>query len=148
MAKVRRQPAREEVVQDIEVPVDRLAEFLDFFHREVGIEPVWVCPLRQRDPSASWPLYEFDPEVTYVNVGFWSTVPLPEGVDPEEGRVNRRIEEKVTELDGRKSLYSSAYYSPEEFWSIYGGEAYRCLKGAYDPQSRLLDLYDKVVRRR
>ena len=148
MAKVRRQPAREEVVQDIEVPIDRLPEFLDFFHREVGIEPIWVCPLLQRDPAARWPLYEFDPTVTYVNVGFWSTVPLPEGVDPTEGRVNRRIEEKVTELDGRKSLYSSAYYSPEEFWSIYGGDAYQDLKRAYDPQSRLLDLYDKVVRRR
>lgn len=146
--RLRHQPAREEVVQDIEVPIDRLAEFLDFFHREVGIEPIWVCPLRQRDPSARWPLYEFDPDVTYVNVGFWSTVALPPGVDPAEGRINRRIEQVVTDLDGRKSLYSSAYYSPEDFWGIYGGEAYRDLRIAYDRQSRLLDLYDKVVRRR
>ena len=49
----RGRPPREPVVQDVEVPVDRLAEFLDFFHREVGIEPVWVCPLRQRDPTAA-----------------------------------------------------------------------------------------------
>ncbi|MFM9133967.1 MAG: FAD-binding oxidoreductase [bacterium] len=147
-ARLRRKPAREEVVQDIEVPVDRLPDFLDFFHREVGIEPVWVCPMRQRDPSARWPLYEFDPSVTYVNVGFWSTVPLPDGVHPEEGRINRLIEATVTELDGRKSLYSSAYYDEEEFWGIYGGEEYRRLKGVYDPDSRLLDLYDKVVRRR
>ena len=34
------------MVQDIEVPVDALPEFLDFFHEEVGIEPIWVCPLR------------------------------------------------------------------------------------------------------
>jgi hypothetical protein len=54
----------------------------------------------------------------------------------------------VTELEGRKSLYSSAYYSPGEFWSIYGGGDYQRLKGVYDPASRLLDLYDKVVRRR
>ncbi len=148
MDKVRGRPAREEVVQDIEVPVDRLAEFLDFFHTEVGIEPIWVCPLKQRDPQARWPLYEFDPEVTYVNVGFWSTVPLPRGVDPAEGRVNRRIEQVVTDLDGRKSLYSSAYYSPEEFRSIYGGDAYDEVKKTYDPQGRLLGLYDKVVRRR
>ena len=147
-ARVRRKPAREEVVQDIEVPLSKLAEFLDFFHREVGIEPVWICPLRQRDPSERWPLYEFDPSETYVNLGFWSTVPLPEGVDPDQGRVNRRIEATVTALDGRKSLYSSAYYSPEEFWAIYGGDSYRSLKMAYDPASRLLDLYDKVVRRR
>jgi len=148
MARLRRRPAREEVVQDIEVPIDRLADFLDFFHREVGIEPVWVCPLKQRDPTARWPLYEFDPQTTYVNVGFWSTVPLPPGIDPAEGRINRRIEQVVTDMDGRKSLYSSAYYSPEEFWGIYGGGEYQRLKGAYDPASRLLDLYDKVVRRR
>jgi FAD/FMN-containing dehydrogenase len=146
--RLRKRPQREPVVQDIEVPVDRLTEFLDFFHAEVGIEPVWVCPLKQRDPAVRWPLYEFDPEVTYVNVGFWSTVPLPDGVQPAEGRVNRRIEEMVTALNGRKSLYSTAYYSPAEFRTIYGGEDYDLLKTAYDPDGRLLGLYDKVVRQR
>ena len=144
-AAVRGRPAREAVVQDIEVPVEHLAEFLDFFHAEVGIEPVWVCPLRQRDPDVRWPLYEFDPSVTYVNVGFWSTVALPPGVDPAEGRVNRRIEGMVTALDGRKSLYSTAFYDRETFWSIYGGSEYARLKKSYDPDDRLLDLYQKVV---
>jgi FAD/FMN-containing dehydrogenase len=148
LARLQGRPQREPVVQDIEVPIDRLAEFLDFFHREVGIEPVWVCPMRQRDPSARWPLYEFDPGVTYVNVGFWSTVPLPDGVSPDEGRVNRLIEAKVTELDGRKSLYSTAFYDRDEFWSIYGGDVYSQLKDQYDPQGRLLGLYEKVVERR
>jgi len=145
---LRGRPAREQVVQDIEVPIDRLPEFLDFFHREVGIEPIWVCPLKQRDPEARWPLYEFDPDVLYVNVGFWSTVPLPDGVDPEEGRINRRIEEVVAELDGRKSLYSTAFYERDEFWSTYGGEDYERLKKEYDPNQRLLGLYEKVVERR
>ena len=95
-----------------------------------------------------WPLYEFDPQTTYVNVGFWSTVPLPEGVSPDEGRVNRRIEEKVTELDGRKSLYSTAFYDRQTFWSIYGGSEYQSLKERFDPDGRLLDLYAKVVERR
>ena len=145
---VRNRPAREQVVQDIEVPADRLPEFLEFFHREVGIEPIWVCPLKQRDPSARWPLYEFDAKTLYVNVGFWSTVPLPKGVDPNEGRVNRRIEEVVSELDGRKSLYSTAFYDRDTFWSIYGGQEYERLKKEYDPDGRLLGLYEKVVERR
>jgi FAD/FMN-containing dehydrogenase len=114
----------------------------------VGIEPIWVCPLQQRDPQARWPLYEFDPSVLYVNVGFWSTVALPEGVDPGEGCVNRRIEQVVTDLDGRKSLYSTAFYDRETFWSIYGGEDYIGLKENYDPQGRLKDLYAKVVERK
>jgi FAD/FMN-containing dehydrogenase len=145
MASLRGRPAREAVVQDIEVPANRLTEFLDFFHAEIGIEPIWVCPLRQRDPNVRWPLYEFDPSVTYVNVGFWSTVALPPGVDPAEGRVNRRIEEMVTALDGRKSLYSTAFYDRETFGSIYGGSEYTRVKKTYDPDDRLLDLYQKVV---
>jgi len=145
VAKFRGKPLREPVVQDIEVPADQLDEFLDFFHREVGIEPIWVCPLKQRDPNVVWPLYEFDPNVTYVNVGFWSTVPVTDGTDPAEGVVNRLIEHKVTELRGRKSLYSTAYYDRDEFASIYGGNEYAAIKEKYDPDGRLLGLYEKVV---
>jgi len=148
VARRRGRPVREAVVQDIEVPVDRLAEFLEFFHREIGIEPVWVCPLQQRDPGARWPLYEFDPDVLYVNVGFWSTVPLPDGAQPDEGRMNRRIEEVTTALDGRKSLYSTAFYDRESFREIYGGDEYDRLKSVYDPEGRLRGLYEKVVERK
>ncbi len=138
-------PRREQVVQDIEVPLDRLAEFLDFFHREVGIEPVWLCPLRQRDPEAVWTSYELDPDVMYVNVGFWSTVPLPDGTDPNEGVVNRAIEAEVTRLGGRKSLYSTAFYEREEFDRLYGGAVRGRLRRQYDPSGRLADLFEKVV---
>lgn len=148
LARLRGAPRREPVVQDIEVPIDRLEEFLEFFHAEVGIEPVWVCPLKQRDPNALWPLYEFDPQITYVNVGFWSTVALPADTEPGEGRINRLIEAKVTALEGRKSLYSTAFYDRETFWSIYGGNEYAGLKARFDPNSRLLGLYEKVVERR
>lgn len=141
-------PAKEEVVQDVEIPVDRLAEFLDFFHREVGIEPIWVCPLKLRGDAHRWPLYDMDPEVTYVNVGFWSLVDLPAGGDPDQGIVNRAIESEVTRLGGHKSLYSSAYYEREGFYQLYGGTKYFELKAKYDPDSRLLELFDKVVRRK
>lgn len=142
---IRRRPPRESVVQDIEIPVENLPEFMDFFHTEIGIEPIWLCPLKQRDPDARWPLYEFDPKQLYVNVGFWSTVPLLDGERPEDGVKNRLIEAKVTALDGRKSLYSTAFYSRDEFWGIYGGNEYENLKIKYDPDARLVGLYEKVV---
>ncbi len=137
---------REEVVQDVQVPVDRLPEFLEFLHARTGIQPVWLCPLRARDPGASWDLYPLDPATTYVNVGFWSSVPLPPG--RRDGWHNRAIEEKVAEFGGHKSLYSTAFYPPEEFWATYGGPAYEVLKKTYDPAGRLLDLYAKTVQRR
>ena len=142
---LRRRPLREQVVQDIEIPIDHLPEFLDFFHAEIGIEPIWLCPLKQRDPNARWPLYEFDPDELYVNVGFWSTVPLVNGEKPEDGKKNRLIEREVTKMGGRKSLYSTAFYNENEFWSIYGGQDYEQAKGKYDPDGRFLGLYEKVV---
>ena len=136
-------PPRERVVQDIEVPLERTAQFLDWFLENVPIEPIWLCPLRLRS-AEDWPLYPIRAGHTYVNVGFWSSV--PEG--PEEGYTNRLIERKVSELDGHKSLYSDAYYTPEDFDDLYGGEAYKTVKKIYDPDSRLLDLYAKAVQRR
>ena len=140
-------PPRERVVQDIEVPIDRTAEFLEWFLANVPIEPVWLCPLRLRgtpESAGGWPLYPIRPHHTYVNVGFWSSVP----VGPTEGHTNKLIERKVSELDGHKSLYSDAYYSAEEFDDLYGGETYKTVKKTYDPDSRLLDLYAKAVQRR
>jgi FAD/FMN-containing dehydrogenase len=145
LARLRGRPGWEDVVQDIEVPVDRAAEFLDFFIREVPISPVWLCPLRQRDPAATWDLYALDPETTYVNFGFWSTVPAVDG-EPE-GACNRRIEQMVEQLGGRKSLYSTSFYGREDFWRLYNGTAYAGLKAAYDGGHRLLDLYEKCVER-
>jgi FAD/FMN-containing dehydrogenase len=137
---------REPVIQDVEVPLARLDEFLDFFHDEIGIAPVWLCPLRQRDPDVTWDLYALDPSTTYVNLGFWSSVEEVPG--QREGHHNRRIEEMVAELGGRKSLYSSSYYEEDEFWRTYNGAQYELLKKEYDPDGRLLDLYAKCVQGR
>jgi FAD/FMN-containing dehydrogenase len=143
LEKLHGRPPRERVIQDIEVPIGRTAEFVEWFLQNVPIEPIWLCPLRLRDDDR-WPLYPLRPQETYVNVGFWSTVP----VGSTEGETNRMIERKVGELDGHKSLYSDAFYSPEEFDHLYGGEIYRAVKKRYDPDSRLLDLYAKAVQRR
>jgi len=144
-------PPRERVVQDVEVPVERTADFVEWFLREIPIEPIWLCPLRLRGNDASatgrpWPLYPLQPNRTYVNVGFWSAVPTVAG--QQEGKANRAIEQTVTEFDGHKSLYSDSYYGKDEFAALYGGETYTELKKRYDPDQRLLDLYSKAVQRK
>ncbi|MCV7352913.1 FAD-binding oxidoreductase [Mycobacterium parmense] len=136
-------PARERVVQDVEVPVERACEFLEWFLATVPITPLWLCPLRLREPEG-WPLYPMRPDHTYVNIGFWSSVPA----SATEGATNRMIEAEVSRLHGHKSLYSDSFYSREEFDALYGGETYNTVKKTYDPDSRLLDLYAKAVQRR
>ena len=158
---------RERVIQDVEIPLDRTAEFLTWFLDTVPIEPVWVCPIQLRRQPASgsepsgirltvdepadpgrppWPLYPMRPDVPYVNVGFWSSVEIQPGRQP--GDVNRAIEAKVTELGGHKSLYSDAYYDEATFARLYGGEASSAAKRHYDPQGRFPTLYEKAVHAR
>ncbi|MFE7418713.1 FAD-binding oxidoreductase [Rhodococcus sp. NPDC057529] len=147
-------PPRERVVQDVEVPIERTADFVRWFLDEIPIEPLWLCPLRLREPAPAgassqrpWPLYPLEPKRTYVNIGFWSSVPIVPG--RPEGAANRLIEDKVSDFDGHKSLYSDSYYSREDFERLYyGGDRYTELKKRYDPKTRLLDLFSKAVQRR
>lgn len=138
-------PDRERVVQDVEIPASRLAGFLRWFDAEVGMRPVWLCPLRLRG-SASWPLYPLKPGETYVNVGFWGTVAIAPGA--ADGDVNRRIEAAVADFDGHKSLYSDAYYDRDTFDQLYNVPALTEVKERYDPDARLTGLYEKAVTRR
>jgi FAD/FMN-containing dehydrogenase len=141
--RLRGRPQEEAVVQDVEIPVAETATFLEMFHRDIRIEPIWLCPLRLR-ATHTWPLYPLEPEELYVNVGFWSSVALQPGQN--DGHYNRLIEETVNALGGHKSLYSTVHYSAEEFWRLYNGQAYAGVKQTYDPGGRLPDLYQKCVR--
>ena len=141
----RRRPPTEAVIQDVEIPVGQGAEFLRFFASAVGMSPVWMCPLRLRG-ERTWPLYPLQPNEVYVNFGFWGTVPLPPG--RPDGYHNRLVEDEVAKLDGHKSLYSTSFYTEDEFCRRYNGAAYAALKRAYDGEGRLLGLYEKCVRGR
>jgi FAD/FMN-containing dehydrogenase len=136
---------RESVIQDVDIPITRAEEFFHFFTRDIGILPIWICPIRSPDKRA-FTLYPLDPSTLYVNFGFWDVIRSNKTQLP--GHFNRLIERKVAELGGIKSLYSDSYYSRPEFDAIYGAQAYRALKSRYDPQQRLHDLYDKCVLRK
>ena len=133
----------EGVVQDVDIPIAKAPEFLRFFIEEIGIRPVWMCPIGGHDSTRHYPLYPLHGDGLFVNFGFWDIVPNPD--KHESGYFNRRIEAKVQALGGIKSLYSDAYYDEETFWQLYDGELYFKLKQKYDPQGRLKNLYQKCV---
>lgn len=134
---------RESVIQDVDVPIENAARFLDFFHREIGITPVWMCPARRPLNGASFPLFPMDATTTYINFGFWDILRFRTGYP--DGYFNTRIERELDALGGLKSLYSSCWYPKEQFWAHYGGAHYQSLKAKYDPGRRLPDLYEKCV---
>ena len=114
--RLRGRPEVERVIQDVEIPVERTADFLRWFDQHVHMRPVWLCPLTLREQpegAREWPLYPLDVGRLYVNVGFWGTVPIKPG--RLDGDVNRMVENAVADHDGHKSLYSDVFYDEATF---------------------------------
>ena len=132
---------KETVIQDIEVPIHNAEAFHHFFHQQVGVKPVWMCPVQNYNSEVKYAFYALLPNTLYVNFGFWDAVPSGE----PEGHYNKLIEGKVGALAGHKSLYSDVYYSEDEFWQIYDQSHYRKIKQKYDPKGGLKDWYKKVT---
>lgn len=129
----------ESVIQDVEIPIQQAKQFLDFFQTEIGIKPVWICPTQAYVTETIYPFYQMDTNTLYINFGFWDMLPT----NKEDGFYNKKIEKKVQELNGNKSLYSRVYYTEEKFWEIFDKKLYFKLKQKYDPNNNLNNLYIK-----
>ncbi|HEX6018043.1 MAG TPA: FAD-binding protein, partial [Burkholderiaceae bacterium] len=135
----------EAVIQDVDIPIEHAGEFLEFLLREIGIVPIWLCPLRAPVGTGRFALYPLADSHLYVNFGFWDTVHSRRAHEP--GYFNRLVEREVIRLAGIKSLYSDSFFTREEFDAAYGMAEYDRLKARYDPHGRLLGLYEKCVQR-
>ena len=136
----------EAVIQDVDIPLEHASEFLAFLHGEIGILPIWLCPIRAPARTGSFALYPLRPGGIYINFGFWDVVRDRKPHPP--GYRNRLIERKLAEFGGLKGLYSDSYYTEEEFWSVFDRAAYSALKSRYDPAGAFPDLYSKCVLQR
>ena len=133
----------EPVIQDVEIPMGKASEFLEFYFREINIRPCWVCPIRPLEAARNWTLFAMEPGALYLNFGFWGSVrTCPDAIT---GYFNRRIESIVQKLGGRKSLYSTSFFTEDEFRRIYNGDAYKKLKEKFDPRGAFQGLYQKAV---
>ncbi len=138
----------ESVIQDVDIPLARAAEFFGFYAGEIALWPQWICPIGPAPGGANaapqFTLYPMRGD-WYVNFGFWDVKRTREAHSP--GHFNRMIEKKVAELGGIKSLYSESFFPEEEFSRLYGGEAYLDLKRRFDPDGAFPGLYAKCVLR-
>jgi FAD/FMN-containing dehydrogenase len=130
------------VTIDLFIPMSRVAEFLTWYEREFGFYPLWCVPYR-RVRDYPWLVDEY-----------WSTLQDDMFLDLAiygmrqrgDGNVYRRIEDKLRELGGIKTLISHNYYSRDEFWSIWNKPNYEAVKRITDPNNRFRDLYTKTCK--
>jgi hypothetical protein len=123
-----------------------MEEFVEYLDTDLGYYPLWLCPLYQpqqwqRSPFSCFKARDapVGPE-RFMNLGIW-------GVGPTSRKdfidVNRKLEQKVQELKGKKWLYGHTYYAEEEFWNIYSRQEYEELREKYHA-TYLPSVYDKV----
>lgn len=136
------------VVQDLAVPYDKAAEFVDYTTDEFGIWPLWLCPLKETPNPTFHPTCETEVSENgnkvvpkpMLNIGVWGWG--PESHDDFITK-NRALEDKLVQLGGRKWLYAHTYYSEDEFWQVYDKPWYQALREKYSATT-LPSVYDKV----
>lgn len=134
------------IVQDIALHSSAAQHFIDYLHHEFGFYPLWLCPLRRGDAhplharKASVDEEDRRSKEMLLNVGVWGPGPT-NAIDSVI--TNRRLETKVQELSGLKSLYARAYYTEDEFWDVYNRQQYDALRAKYNANT-LPSLYSKV----
>jgi Delta24-sterol reductase len=134
------------IIQDLAVPLSNTESFIKWIDEELGIYPLWLCPLKQPQEMSMNPGSSFTTAMDtlhiqelLVNVGVWGRRPKTlNHVD-----INRRIEAKLQEVRGRKWLYAQAYYTEKEFWTIYNKSWYDSLRKKYFATT-LPTVYDKI----
>lgn len=133
---------REVIVQDAGVPIDRCAEFVRFVADEIGLAPMWICPVGHFG-SGPWPLVPNRGPLS-CDVGYYGTL---RHTDPRmhPAHFQRLAERKLDELGAMKALYAPSFYTVDRFWELHDEDAYRALKRAWDPDAVFPDLYQKCV---
>lgn len=129
------------LIQDCSMPQDRTLPFLEYLDREVGIYPLWICPLLP-PKTAKDATYGFLDTPLMINIGVWGEKHLPHD---EFVELNRQLEAEVSRLKGCKVLYAHSYYTREEFWGIYRQDMYEKLRTRAHAKTVFPDIYDKIV---
>jgi hypothetical protein len=121
------------------MPEENTVSFVKFIDKTFGIYPLWLCPLRPGKEDKLSPNTLKTKLV--INVGVWDKLDLPY---KDFVRLNRKLEQKVLDLHGRKVLYAHSYYPETEFWQIYDKSSYDKLRKKYNASVTFPDVYNKT----
>lgn len=131
--------SQEYLVQDLTLSSDKSVDFLNFVDENIGIYPLWLCPILP-EPQSQLSCNGLDTGLA-INIGIWG----PRITNYERFvATNRLLEKELAKSSGKKWMYAHAYYTEEEFWNIYDKPWYDNLRKAYHAEY-MSSIYDKIV---
>jgi FAD/FMN-containing dehydrogenase len=130
------------VIIDVFIPFSKLGDFLEWHEKETKYYPLWCVP------------YKVIGQYEWVSDEYFNTIKKELLIDiaiysmktDNNEQYYRRLENKLMELGGLKTLISNNYYTEDEFWKIWNKQNYDAVKRITDPDNIFRDLYEKTVR--
>lgn len=143
------QMAESYMIQDILVPTKEASLSLVQFNVEnLQIWPLWICPIRlienyhAEEIGFGMPLGRKAGDLLF-NIGLYGPVQGGKAMDPV--KINKALESKVFQLNGKKWLYAQSFYTKDEFWSNFRKDKYDELRERYHNSEVFHDITTKVL---
>ena len=132
----------EPLIQDWQVTWDKAAELTCYALEHVDLQDKPWAAVPINSPNSPT-LYPIRAGTLYYNLGCYCHVKKSKFDD--DFYYTKILDRKCVELGGIKMLYSSSFFSRNEFDRIYNGSGYNRLKKKYDPDTYAPTLFEKAV---
>lgn len=134
---------KESIIQDIMIPIENVPKYLDFLYENIlsgenSAHYVWLCPHYNYSST-------FVPSINnklYIDIAQWG---LFKSNSQDKWYLNKLLEGITFKLNGFKSLYSTVHYDKNTFDERYNGKEYNALKNKYDPNNKIISMYEKCT---
>ena len=135
---------RMRIIQDCYVPVDRAVEFLEAEDKDIGVFPLWLCPIKGTSTPQVLASHYSEQRGSFINVGIYGR-PRQFPFDPQQ--VHSRIIDLLIEYGGRSMLYAQTWHTPTQFGEMYGEalEQVNQVKNGIGGDDCFFGLYEKVA---
>ncbi|CAL9113844.1 unnamed protein product, partial [Musa acuminata var. zebrina] len=144
------------VIQDMLLPMHKVADALEFLHREMEVYPIWLCPHRLfKLPVKTMvypePGFELDPKQgdtsfaqMFADIGvYYAPGPVLRGEEFDGAEAVHRLEEWLIQNHGFQPQYSVSELSEDNFWRMFDRELYDHCRRKYKAIGTFMDVYYK-----
>ncbi|XP_045160263.2 delta(24)-sterol reductase-like [Mercenaria mercenaria] len=134
---------KHQVIQDMLIPLGKLDEALDVFHKEFELYPLWLCPfMLYNNPGFIHP--EGSADEMYVDIGAYGAPTAP-GFQAVQATKN--VEAYVKKVKGFQMLYADTYLSEEDFREMFDHSLYDKMRKRLNCENAFPEIYGKVNRK-
>jgi hypothetical protein len=129
----------ESIVNDLSIDTKQFPEFLEWYHKNINVYPVWICPYHtQRDT--------FFQKKDVYSIDFGIGFGVSKYSNHDKDYYKKMIDQKMFDMGRKKGLYSVTTLSKVQFQKLYNPEfIYEKLKNKYDKNGRFPLLCDKIL---